>query len=130
MNTPSELRYSLTDEWVRVEGNVAVIGVSDYAQDSLSDVVFFEAVVGVGDMLKSKDQIATLESVKAAADISSPISGKVIAINEDLGSSPEIVNSDPYGKAWMVKIELANPAELSVLLDAAAYDKYLSEQSH
>ena len=130
MNTPSELRYSLTDEWVRVEGNVAVIGVSDYAQDSLSDVVFFEAVVGVGDMLKSKDQIATLESVKAAADISSPISGKVIAINEDLGSSPEIVNSDPYGKAWMVKIELANPAELSVLLDAAAYDKYLSERSH
>jgi glycine cleavage system H protein len=130
MNTPANLRYTLTDEWVRLEGNIAVIGVSDYAQDSLSDIVFFEAVVSVGDQIKSKDQIATLESVKAAADVSSPVSGKVVAINEELGSSPEVVNSDPYEKAWMVKIEISNPAEMSSMLDAAAYEKYLAERSH
>ena len=130
MNTPSTLKYAMTDEWVRVEGNVAVIGVSDYAQDALSDVVFFEAVVSVGDQVKSKDQVATLESVKAAADVSTPLSGKVLEINEGLGSSPEIVNNDPYGEAWMIKIELSNPDELSVLMDAAAYEKYLSERSH
>lgn len=130
MNTPANLRYTLTDEWVRLEGNIAVIGVSDYAQDSLSDIVFFEAVVSVGDQIKSKDQIATLESVKAAADVSSPVSGKVIAINEELGSSPEVVNVDPYGKAWMVKIEISNPAEMSSMLDAAVYEKYLAERSH
>ena len=130
MNTPSNLKYALTDEWVRIEGNTVIIGVSDYAQDSLSDVVFFEAVVSVGDQVNSKDQIATLESVKAAADVSTPVSGKVIEINEDLGGSPEIVNTDPYGKAWMVKIEMDNPAELETLLDAAAYEKYLSERSH
>jgi len=130
MNTPDNLKYTLTDEWVRLEGKIAIIGVSDYAQDALSDVVFFEAVVSVGDQIQSKDQIATLESVKAAADVSSPVSGKVIEINEELGSSPEVVNADPYGKAWMVKIEIANPADLSSMLDAAAYEKYLAERSH
>ena len=130
MNTPSNLKYTLTDEWVSLDGNIAIIGVSDYAQDSLSDVVFFEAVVSIGDQVESKDQVATLESVKAAADVSTPVSGKVVAINEDLGSSPEVVNSDPYGKAWMLKIEMTNPAELSSMLDAAAYEKYLSERSH
>ncbi len=130
MNTPANLKYAMTDEWVRLDGNIAVIGVSDYAQDALSDVVFFEAVVSVGDEVKSKDQIATLESVKAAADVSTPLSGKVLEINEGLASSPEIVNSDPYGEAWMVKIELSNPDELAVLMDSGAYEKYLSERSH
>jgi glycine cleavage system H protein len=130
MNTPANLRYTLTDEWVRLDGNIAVIGVSDYAQDSLSDIVFFEAVVSVGDQVHSKDQIATLESVKAAADVSTPVSGKVVAINEELGSSPESVNADPYEKAWMVKIEISDPAEMSSMLDAAAYEKYLAERSH
>jgi glycine cleavage system H protein len=130
MKTPIELKYTMSDEWVRVEGNTAVIGVTDYAQDALSDVVFFEAVVAIGDALSSKDQIATLESVKAAADVSTPISGKVIAINEDLSSSPEIVNSDPYEKGWMLKIEMSNPAELANMLDSAGYEKYLSERSH
>jgi glycine cleavage system H protein len=130
METPIELKYTMTDEWVRVEGNTAVIGVTDYAQDALSDVVFFEAVVAIGDTLASKDQIATLESVKAAADVSTPISGKVIAINEDLSSSPEIVNSDPYKNGWMLKVEMSNPAELSNMLDSAGYEKYLSERSH
>ena len=88
MNTPPTLKYTITDEWVRVEGNVAVIGVSDYAQDSLSDIVFFESVVSTGETVSSKDQIATLESVKAAADVSTPVSGKVVAVNEELASSP------------------------------------------
>jgi glycine cleavage system H protein len=130
MKTPSELKYTITDEWVRVEGNIAIIGVTDFAQDSLSDVVFFEAVVAVGDSLSSKDQIATLESVKAAADVSTPISGTVIAINEDLSSSPEIVNTDPYEKGWMLKIEMSNPSELNNILDCNGYEKYLSERSH
>lgn len=127
---PAELKYTLTDEWVRVEGNIATLGVTDYAQDSLSDVVFFETVISVGDQVSAKNQIATLESVKAAADVSTPLTGKVIEVNDSLGSTPEMVNSDPYGKAWMVKIELGNPSEMNALLDAAGYEKYLAERSH
>jgi glycine cleavage system H protein len=130
MTIPTDLKYALTDEWVRVEGDIAIIGVSDFAQDSLSDIVFFEAVVSVDEQIAAKSQIATLESVKAAADINAPISGTVVAINEDLGGSPEVVNADPYGKGWMVKIKMSNPAELDHLVDAAGYEKYLSERSH
>lgn len=130
MSIPENLKYTVSDEWVKVEGNVATIGVTDYAQEALSDVVFFEAVVSVGDSITAKSHIATLESVKAAADVNSPVSGKVIDINEALGSAPEVVNSDPYGKAWMVKVELSNTAELNSLMDAAGYDKNLQEKSH
>jgi glycine cleavage system H protein len=130
MNVPGNLKYTTTDEWVKVEGNTATIGVTDYAQDALSDVVFFEAVVSVGDTVKSNTQIATLESVKAAADVNSPVSGKVLETNDSLGSSPEHVNSDPYGAAWMVKIELSGPADLSKLMDADAYEKYCAGRSH
>ena len=130
MNTPTNLKYAQTDEWVKVDGNLATIGVSDYAQDSLSDVVFFEAVVSVGDDVTAKSQIGTLESVKAAADVSSPVSGKVVAINDGLASAPESVNSDPYGEAWMVKIEMSNPAELQSLMDAAAYETFCAGRSH
>jgi len=130
MSTPVDLKYSVSDEWVRVEGNIAIIGVTDYAQDSLSDIVFFEAVVSVDDIVKGRDQIATLESVKAAADINTPVSGKVAAINEELGGTPEIVNQDPYGKGWMLKIDMSNPSELDHLMDAGGYDKYLAERSH
>lgn len=129
MKTPSELKYAVTDEWVRVEGNLAVVGVSDYAQDSLSDVVFFEAVVSVGDEVKVKSQIATLESVKAAADINAPVSGKVVEVNEQLTSSPEIVNTDPYGNGWMLKIEMNQPAELDNLMTAEAYEEYIQGRS-
>jgi len=130
MNTPTNLKYAQTDEWVKVDGNIATVGVSDYAQDSLSDVVFFEAIVSVGDYVAAKAQIGTLESVKAAADVSSPVSGKVVAINDSLASAPETVNSDPYGAAWMVKIEMSNPAELQSLLDAAAYEAFCAGRSH
>ncbi len=130
MNIPANLKYAETDEWVLVEGNVATIGISDHAQDQLSDIVFVEISVSEGDTVKKGAACATLESVKAAADVNLPVSGKVVAINEDLAQTPEVVNSDPYGKAWMVKVELANPGELADLMDAAAYEKYCAERSH
>lgn len=130
MNIPAELKYATTDEWAKVEGDVATIGITDYAQDSLSDVVFFEAIVSVGDTIKAKQQIATVESVKAAADINSPVSGEVIAINEALADSPELVNKDPYGAAWMIKVKMSNPSELDNLMDAAGYESYCSGREH
>lgn len=130
MNIPANLKYAETDEWVLVEGNIATIGISDHAQDQLSDIVFVEIAVSEGDTVKKGATCATLESVKAAADVNLPVSGKVVAINEDLAQTPEVVNSDPYGKAWMVKVELANPGELTGLMDAAAYEKYCAERSH
>jgi glycine cleavage system H protein len=130
MNIPSDLKYTRADEWIRVEGNVATLGVTDYAQDQLSDVVFVEVTVAEGDSVKKGDIAATLESVKAAADVNFPVSGTVTEINEDLAQNPEIVNSDPYGAAWMVKFEVSDASEVNALMDAAAYDKYCQERSH
>lgn len=130
MNILEELKYATTDEWVRVEGNVATMGVSDFAQDQLSDVVFVEIAVAPGDEVKKNDIAATVESVKAAADVLFPVSGKVLEINEDLPQSPELVNSDPYGQAWMVKLEISDPSQLDKLMDAEAYKKYNETRSH
>lgn len=130
MNIPSNLKYTKSDEWVKVDGNVATIGVTDYAQEQLSDIVFVEITVSDGDDVKTGETIATLESVKAAADVSLPVSGTVTAINEALANTPELVNSDPFGAAWMIKVEIADPAELNGLLDAAGYEKYCEERSH
>ncbi len=128
MNTPTDLKYTQNDEWIRVEGNVGTIGITDHAQEQLSDIVYVEVVVGVGDEVSTGDTCATVESVKAAADVYMPVSGKVIAINEDLPDTPETINSDPYGAAWMVKIELSDPAELEKLLDAAGYEAYVASK--
>src|SRR5512136_882810 len=117
MNIPSNLKYTASNEWIKQEGNVGTVGISDYAQDQLSDIVFAEVIVNEGDAVKKGDTIATIESVKAAADVYSPVSGKVTHVNETLGASPEVVNSDPYGAAWIVKIELDNPKEAESLLD-------------
>ncbi len=130
MNIPNECKYAASDEWVKLEGNVALVGVSDYAQEQLSDVVFVEVIVAVGDSVSKGSTAATIESVKAAADVNLPVSGKVIAVNEDLPSTPELVNSDPYGKAWMLKIELSDPSELDGLMSAADYEKFLQDRSH
>lgn len=130
MNAPTNLKYSKTDEWVNVDGNIATIGISDYAQDQLSDIVFVEIVVAVGDTVKPGDTLASLESVKAAADVNCPVSGKVVEINEALTQTPEVINSDPYGKAWMVKVELENTSDLEALMDASSYEKYCTERSH
>lgn len=127
MKVPSELKYTENDEWLKVEGGSGTVGITDHAQEQLSDIVFVEIVVGVGDEVKKGDSCATIESVKAAADVYMPASGKVVEINEDLPNSPETVNGDPYGAAWLVKIELSDPAEVGGLLDAAAYEAKIKE---
>ena len=130
MNTPKDLKYASTDEWLLIEGNVATLGVSDYAQNQLSDVVFFEATVAVDDVLEKNAIIATIESVKAAADVKLPVSGKVIAINEALADTPELINSDPYGAAWMLKVELSDPREAETLMNADVYAAFCETRSH
>jgi glycine cleavage system H protein len=121
MKFPAELKYCSTDEWVRVEGDIAIVGITDRAQDHLSDVVFVEIVVAVDDEVNKDDVGATIESVKAAADVNVPVSGTVVDINEDLADAPETVNTDPYGEAWMFKIKMSDPSELDDLLGADEY---------
>lgn len=130
MNTPKELKYASTDEWILIEGDVATLGVSDYAQDQLSDVVFFEANVAVDDVVEKNTTVATIESVKAAADVKLPVSGKVIEINETLANNPELINTDPYGAAWMIKVKLSDPSEVDALMDAEAYTAFCETRGH
>jgi len=125
MNFPADLKYTKNDEWIRADGTV---GVTDYAQDQLSDVVFVEIVVSEGDEVAQGDIIATIESVKAAADVYAPVGGKVVAVNEELADNPELVNEDPYGKAWLIKLDIADSAELDGLMDAVAYEAYCKER--
>lgn len=128
MKTPQELRYAKTDEWIKVEGDEGIVGITDYAQDQLSDVVYVELLVDEGDEVSKGDTLATVESVKAAADVNFPASGTIIAINEDLADTPEILNSDPYEAGWMVKIKLDDPSEVDDLLDADGYIAYNQER--
>ena len=128
MSTPKGLKYAKTDEWVKVEGNEALIGISDYAQEQLSDVVYVELTVEEDDQVAKGDAVATVESVKAAADVNFPISGKIVAVNEALADNPEVLNSDPYGAGWLVKMTLDDPSELDALMDADAYEAYNQER--
>jgi glycine cleavage system H protein len=121
MNFPADLKYTKRDEWIKVDGNVGTLGISDFAQDQLSDIVYLEVSLSVGDTAAQDEAFGTIESVKAASDIYMPVSGKVLEINEALFAAPEAVNGDPYG-SWMIKIEISDPAELDGLLDAAAYE--------
>ena len=127
MKIPTELKYTKNDEWIKVDGDTGTIGVTDYAQDQLSDIVFVEIVVSEGDEIAKGDSIATLESVKAASDVYSPVNGKVVAVNEALSDTPENINKDPYGEAWMVKIELTSSADLDDLLSAESYETKISD---
>lgn len=129
MEFPNELIYTESDEWVMVEGDKASLGITDFAQDQLSDVVYFEVVVSVGDKISKGDSVAIVESVKAAADIYSPISGEVAEINNELPDTPDLVNSDPYGAAWMVRIQMSDASELEQMMDATAYQKNAEERS-
>jgi glycine cleavage system H protein len=122
-NTPADLKYAKTDEWVRIEGDTATIGISDYAQDSLNDIVFVE-LPEVGAKFAKGESFGVVESVKAASDLNAPVSGTVISINTDLEDQPELINGDPYGKAWIIKIKVTNVAETDDLMDSAAYDTY------
>jgi glycine cleavage system H protein len=128
MEIPQDLKYTESDEWVRVEGNIATTGLTDYAQDQLSDIVYVEAVAEVGDKLEKGEPHSAVESVKAAADVYMPVGGTITAVNEALVDTPEIVNSDPYGEAWLVKFEINNVGELETLMDAAAYQKHVEER--
>ena len=122
MKIPADLKYTKNDEWLRVDGDEAVMGITDYAQDQLSDIVFVEIVAFEGDSLDRGETCAVVESVKAAADIYMPVSGEITAINELLVDSPERINEDPYGEAWLIKIKINNPSELNELLDAEGYE--------
>jgi glycine cleavage system H protein len=124
MKFESGYKYHEEHEWVRVEGEEAVIGISDFAQDQLSDVVYVE-LPEVGDSFEAGDVFAVVESVKAASDVYMPVSGEVLEINEELEDSPELVNSDPYGEAWFVRVAMANPDELDDLMDADAYKAFI-----
>ena len=119
---PADLKFTDNDEWVRVEGDVATIGITDYAQDQLSDVVFVEFLLDEGDEANKGDTCAAVESVKAAADVYLPVSGEVMTVNEDLADAPETINDDPYGEAWMLKVKMSDPSEVDDLLDAAGYE--------
>jgi glycine cleavage system H protein len=122
-----EARYAKSHEWVRMEGDLAVVGISDYAQHLLSDVVYVE-LPEVGDTLTRGESMGTVESVKAAEDAYAPISGEVVEINSDLESNPEWVNADPYGKAWMAKVLPSSVDDLGLLMDVAAYEKFVEEE--
>ena len=124
MKFDSSARYHEEHEWIRVEGNEGVIGISDYAQDQLSDVVYVD-LPEVGDSFKKGEVLCTVESVKAASDVYMPVGGEILEINEALEDSPELVNKDPYGEAWLVRIAIANLAELDDLMDAEAYRAYV-----
>ena len=121
------LLYTEDDEWILVEGDEGTVGISDYAQNSLSDIVYLE-LPAAGDTFAAGENFGVVESVKAAAELLMPVAGEVISANEALIDNPELVNSDPYGEAWMVKIRISNPAELEGLMDAAAYRTYCDER--
>ena len=124
MNFPTELKYSKSHEWIKYEGDVAIIGISDYAQDALGDVVFIN-LPAVGDEVTAGESFGDVESVKAVSDLMSPVSGVICEVNEDLDDSPENLNEDPYG-AWIIKVE--NVTEEEELLDAAAYEALCAEE--
>jgi glycine cleavage system H protein len=128
MKTPADLIYTKNDEWIRVEGDEITMGITDYAQDQLSDVVFVEIVVLEGDQQARGETCAVVESVKAAADVYMPVSGEITAINEVLMDSPELINKDPFGDAWIIKVKMTNPEELDGLMDAETYQN--QERDH
>jgi len=120
--------YTKEDEWIHVQDGIGTVGLTDFAQDSLSDVVYVE-LPGEGDSLGAGDSFGVVESVKASSELYSPVSGEVVEVNEALMDTPEVVNSDPYGEAWLIKIKLSDLSELDELMDAAAYAAYCEERA-
>lgn len=120
MNFPEELKYTKDHEWVRIEGDTATIGITDFAQGELGDIVFVE-IETVGESLGAEETFGTVEAVKTVSDLFMPLSGEILEFNEELESSPELVNSDPYGEGWMIKIKISDNSELDQLLSVDAY---------
>ncbi len=121
MNIPTNLRYTSDHEWIRVEGNEAFVGITDYAQSELGEIVFVD-VNTVGETVEKGETFGSVEAVKTVSDLNIPVTGEVLEFNETLNDQPELVNNDPYGEGWMIKIAVKNAAELDDLLDAAAYE--------
>ncbi len=124
MNIPDDLKYTKDHEWIKVEGDTATVGITDYAQHELGDIVYIE-VNTVGETLEQEETFGTIEAVKTVSDLFMPVSGEVIEFNEELESNPEIVNKEPYSEGWIVKIKLSNPSEVDDLLDADSYKDIL-----
>jgi glycine cleavage system H protein len=128
MNIPEELRYTKDHEWAKVEDGFILLGITDYAQHELGDIVFVDLKPG-GTTIKKGESVGTLESVKAVSDVYSPVTGTIAEVNLDLETSPELVNQDCYGKGWMVRLEITAPDELSSLMDPSAYREYLAQEA-
>lgn len=122
MNIPAELKYTKDHEWVRIEGDIAVVGITDFAQGELGDIVYVE-VETLDETLDKDEVFGTVEAVKTVSDLFLPLSGEIVAFNESLEDEPETVNSDAYGAGWMIKIKFSNPEEVAELMDAAAYEE-------
>jgi len=124
MNFPSDIRYTKEHEWIRVEGDEAFVGITDYAQSELGEIVFVD-VDSIGDEIAQGEVFGSIEAVKTVSDLNMPVSGEVLELNEALNDQPELVNNDPYGEGWIIKISVKDPAELDNLLDAEAYKAVL-----
>ncbi len=125
MSIPADLRFSPSHEWVRLEGDIATVGISDHAQEELTDVVFVELPI-IGRVVDGGDPVAVVESVKAASDIYSPVGGEVIEANPEVEADPSLVNTDPYGKGWIFKLRVKNPGEVEAMLSPEAYASHIS----
>ena len=126
MNIPDDLKYTEEHEWVKREGDTVIIGITDYAQGELGDVVYLD-LPAVGDNFPQNDPFGSIEAVKAAADLYMPLSGEIVEVNEALPDAPETINTDPYGKGWMVKIKIENEDEYTKLMDTAAYNAHIGQ---
>jgi len=124
---PEDCLYTREHEWIRVEDDVGVIGITDYAQEALGDIVYVE-LPSVGDHFSQGEPFGNVESVKAVSELYMPVSGEIVEVNEDLAESPQLVNEDPYGDGWMVKIALSDPTELETLMSASEYEEYVKEE--
>lgn len=125
MNTPEELKYTKDHEWVRIEDNIATVGITDFAQSELGDIVFVE-VETEGETIDKDEVFGSVEAVKTVSDLFMPVSGKIVEYNGELEATPEVVNEDPYGKGWMIKIEMSNPSEADDLMSAQEYEDLVS----
>ena len=125
LNHPADLKYTKTDEWVRVEGDLATIGITDYAQDQLGDIVYVELPWDAGSTVSHEAKFGDIESVKATSELLSPVSGEVVKVNEALKDTPELINDNPYENGWMLVVKLSHPAELDSLMNADEYKAYL-----
>lgn len=126
MNFPENLKYSKDHEWIRVEGNIAFVGITDYAQSELGEIVYVD-ITSEGDTLAKEAVFGSIEAVKTVSDLFMPTAGKVVEVNTELEDKPELVNEDPYGKGWIIKVELADAAEANALLSAADYKKLIGK---